>query len=53
MSQKIRILIVGCGHMGVSHARAYHKMSDDFEIVGEAVRRQAQHDGSLSKSFTP
>ena len=38
MSQKIRILIVGCGHMGVSHARAYHKMSDDFEIVGLVSR---------------
>jgi predicted dehydrogenase len=38
MSQKIRILVVGCGHMGVSHARAYHKMSDDFEIVGLVSR---------------
>ncbi|MFC4871843.1 Gfo/Idh/MocA family protein [Negadavirga shengliensis] len=34
MTQKpIRILVVGCGNMGTSHALAYHQM-DDFEIVG-------------------
>ena len=38
MSQKLRILVVGCGHMGVSHARAYHKMADDFTIVGLVSR---------------
>ncbi|MDP3208930.1 MAG: Gfo/Idh/MocA family oxidoreductase [Rhodoglobus sp.] len=38
MSSKIRILVVGCGHMGTSHARAYHIMSDDFEIVGLVSR---------------
>jgi predicted dehydrogenase len=31
--KKIRILIVGLGNMGLSHARAYQSM-DDFEIVG-------------------
>ena len=41
MPQKLRILVVGCGHMGVSHARAYHKMSDDFEIVGLVSRGPA------------
>ena len=41
MSKKLRILLVGCGHMGVSHARAYHKMSDDFEIVGLVSRGPA------------
>jgi predicted dehydrogenase len=30
---KIRILVVGCGNMGLSHARAYKKI-DAFEIVG-------------------
>ena len=34
MSKQIRILVVGCGHMGTSHARAYRKMPEHFEIVG-------------------
>ncbi len=34
---KIRILVVGCGNMGASHASAYHQM-DDFEIVGLVSR---------------
>lgn len=34
---KIRILVVGCGNMGASHARAYHK-SDTFEIAGLVSR---------------
>lgn len=37
MKPKIRILVVGCGNMGASHARAYHKMAD-FEIVGLVSR---------------
>jgi predicted dehydrogenase len=41
MSTKLRILVVGCGHMGISHARAYHKMSADFEIVGLVSRGPA------------
>src|SRR6187200_3406222 len=39
--QKIRVLVVGCGHMGASHARAYHHFSDDFEIVGLVARGTA------------
>src|SRR4051794_8898624 len=38
MAKKIRVLVVGCGHMGTSHARAYHRMADDFEIVGLVAR---------------
>ena len=38
MAQKLRVLVVGCGHMGVSHARAYHQLADDFEIVGLVSR---------------
>ncbi|MEM6342854.1 MAG: Gfo/Idh/MocA family oxidoreductase [Bacteroidota bacterium] len=34
---KIRVLVVGCGNMGASHARAYHKMPE-FEIVGLVSR---------------
>jgi predicted dehydrogenase len=37
MSEKIKILVVGCGHMGASHAKAYDKM-DECEIVGLVSR---------------
>lgn len=37
---KLRVLIVGCGHMGISHARAYHKIPP-FEIVGLVSRGPA------------
>ena len=37
MSEKIRILVVGCGNMGRSHALAYHQM-DGFEICGIVSR---------------
>ena len=30
---KVRVLVIGCGNMGSSHARAYHKL-DEFELVG-------------------
>lgn len=33
MSEKIKVLVVGCGNMGASHATAYHHM-DGFEICG-------------------
>ena len=33
MADKVKILVVGLGNMGVSHANAYDKM-DGFEIVG-------------------
>lgn len=33
----IRILVVGCGNMGASHATAYHQM-DEFEICGLVAR---------------
>lgn len=32
-NRKIRILVVGCGNMGSSHARAYHYL-EGFEICG-------------------
>lgn len=34
----LRVLVVGCGNMGASHARAYHRMPE-FEIVGLVSRR--------------
>jgi len=36
--KKTRILVVGCGNMGTSHARAYHQL-DDFKIVGLVSRK--------------
>ena len=41
MNARLRILVVGCGHMGTSHARAYHRMAADFEIVGLVSRGEA------------
>lgn len=52
MMEKIRILVVGCGNMGSSHARAYHNLSA-FEIVGlvsrnpESRERLSQELGGL------
>ena len=40
MSRPVRILVVGCGHMGTSHAKAYHAM-EGFEIVGVVSRGEA------------
>ena len=31
--KKLRVLVVGCGNMGASHARAYHRL-DEYELVG-------------------
>lgn len=50
MAKKLRILVVGCGHMGTSHARAYHRMVDDFEIVG-LVSRGAASRQKLNAEF--
>jgi predicted dehydrogenase len=35
---RLRVLVAGCGNMGTSHARAYHRLRDDFEIVGLVSR---------------
>lgn len=37
MPKPLRVLVVGCGHMGSSHAAAYHDI-DGFEIVGLVSR---------------
>ncbi|WP_109299273.1 Gfo/Idh/MocA family protein [Aquimarina sp. AU474] len=36
-AKKIKVLVVGCGNMGASHARAYHKI-EEFAIVGLVSR---------------
>ena len=41
MSQKQKVLIVGLGNMGTSHANVYHKL-DGFEIVGLMSRGMRQ-----------
>ena len=50
MAKKIRILVAGCGHIGTSHARAYHQMADAFEIVG-LVSRGADSRQRLNAEF--
>lgn len=48
-NQTLNILVVGCGNMGTSHARAYHKL-DDFNIVG-LVSRGPESRERLSKEL--
>ncbi|NNG05537.1 MAG: Gfo/Idh/MocA family oxidoreductase [Inquilinus sp.] len=38
MADKVRVLVVGLGHMGLSHAKAYHRL-DGFELAGLCTRR--------------
>ncbi len=40
----LKVLVVGCGHMGKSHAQAYHRL-DGFHIAGLVSRK----DGSREK----
>ena len=49
MSDKIRVLCVGAGNMGRSHALAYHQI-DDFEIVG-IVTRSPESRGKLNEEL--
>ncbi|MGI9548319.1 MAG: Gfo/Idh/MocA family protein [Flavobacteriaceae bacterium] len=45
--KEIKVLVVGCGHMGASHAKAYHQLKD-FKIVGLVSRKPESRD-RLSK----
>jgi predicted dehydrogenase len=49
MERPLRVLVAGCGNMGASHARAYHRMPE-FEIVG-LVSRGPGSRGALSKEL--
>ena len=49
MNEPISVLVVGCGNMGASHARAYHKMPE-FNIVG-LVSRGPESREKLSKEL--
>ena len=47
--EKLKTLVVGCGNMGTSHARAYHQI-EDFDIVG-LVSRSAESRTKLSEEL--
>src|SRR6185295_9193963 len=49
MTRPLRVLVAGCGNMGASHARAYHKMPE-FEIAGLVSRGAASRE-ALSKEL--
>ena len=38
MDRPLRVLVAGCGNMGASHARAYHRLTADFQIAGLVSR---------------
>jgi predicted dehydrogenase len=52
MKKPLKILIVGCGNMGASHAKAYHQMPE-FEICGLVSRGESKHklNASLGKAY--
>ncbi len=45
----IKVLVVGCGHMGKSHARAYHK-NPEFQIAGLVSRNDGSRE-DLNREF--
>jgi predicted dehydrogenase len=49
MAKPLRVLVVGCGHMGASHARSYHRMPE-FEMAG-VVSRGERSRGALSREL--
>ena len=51
MSENLKVLVVGCGHMGASHARAYHNI-DGFEVAG-LVARGAERRSKLAAQGRP
>ena len=53
MSKKIRVLVIGCGNMGASHATAYHN-HDGFEICGLVSRGESKDilNNSLESNYS-
>ena len=47
-NQPVRVLVVGCGHMGKSHAKAYQKL-DGFEIVGVVSRASVSREAMFAE----
>jgi len=50
MSKKIRILVVGLGGMGSTHANAYSNISD-YEVIGFVDSKQPEQAQNLAKSL--
>ena len=50
--KNVRVLVVGCGNMGSSHAMAYHTI-DGFEICGLVARGKSKEilNAKLDKSY--
>jgi predicted dehydrogenase len=46
---KVKVVVIGCGNMGSSHARAYHRL-DGFELAG-LVDRNPEVRGRLSQEL--
>jgi predicted dehydrogenase len=42
--QPLRVLVVGCGNMGSSHARAYRALAPGFQLVGLVARGAGSRD---------
>jgi predicted dehydrogenase len=50
-NSKLKVLVVGCGNMGYSHALAYQKI-DGFEIIGLVSRNEdAKRRSEVAKEF--
>ena len=47
MPTPVKVLVVGCGHMGISHAKAYHEL-EGFQIVGVVSRGEASRRALLA-----
>ena len=45
--EKLKVLVVGCGNMGASHARSYYKIPE-FEIVGLVSRPNSKKRKNLA-----
>jgi predicted dehydrogenase len=50
VSEPIRVLVIGCGKMGSSHARAYRAI-DGFELVGLVAPSARRRASSIEKSL--
>ena len=49
MNKKVKVIVIGCGNMGSSHARAYHKLAG-FDLVG-LVDMNPKNRARLSKEL--
>ena len=52
MDRVLRVLVVGCGHMGAAHARAYHAMPG-FAVAGLVARGPGRRDRLAAELGNP